>query len=50
MRSGIASGLTFTVAAGNQNRLAGSYSPGRVAGAITVGSTGRADRRSAFSN
>ncbi|ADI06805.1 secreted serine protease [Streptomyces bingchenggensis BCW-1] len=50
VRSGIASGLTFTVAAGNQDRSAGSYSPGRVAGAITVGSTGRDDRRSAFSN
>lgn len=50
VRSGIASGLTFTVAAGNQNSSAGSYSPGRVAGAITVGSTGPDDRRSAFSN
>ncbi|MGY0058287.1 S8 family peptidase [Streptomyces sp. LZ34] len=50
VRSGIASGLTFTVAAGNQNRSAGSYSPGRVADAITVGSAGRDDRRSAFSN
>ncbi|MFD8093075.1 S8 family peptidase [Streptomyces malaysiensis] len=50
VRTGIAAGLVFTVAAGNQDRPAGSFSPGRVAGALTVGSTDRADRRSGFSN
>ncbi|MET7900957.1 S8 family peptidase [Streptomyces sp. NPDC005355] len=50
VRTGIASGLTFTVAAGNENLPAGSFSPGRVREAITVGSTDRADRRSDFSN
>lgn len=50
VRSAIASGLIFTVAAGNQDRPAGAYSPGRVPGAVTVGATDRDDRRSAFSN
>jgi hypothetical protein len=50
IRAGVRAGLTFTVAAGNAGRSAGSYSPGRVPQAITVGSTDRADRRSAFSN
>ncbi|CAM5269177.1 Serine protease OS=Streptomyces antimycoticus OX=68175 GN=SANT12839_065150 PE=3 SV=1 [Streptomyces antimycoticus] len=35
---------------GNQDRPAASFSPGRVPGALTVGSTDRADRRSGFSN
>ncbi|MFD8457182.1 S8 family peptidase [Streptomyces antimycoticus] len=50
VRTGIAAGLVFTVAAGNQDRPAASFSPGRVPGALTVGSTDRADRRSGFSN
>ncbi|MEV6125621.1 S8 family serine peptidase [Streptomyces violaceusniger] len=50
VRTGIAAGLVFTVAAGNQDRPAASFSPGRVARALTVGSTDRADRRSGFSN
>jgi len=50
VRAGVRAGLTFTVAAGNAGRPAGSYSPGRVPEAITVGSTDRADRRSPFSN
>ncbi|MER7789074.1 S8 family peptidase [Streptomyces sp. NPDC097640] len=50
VRSGIASGLTFTVAAGNEDRSAGAYSPGRVEGAVTVGATDRDDRRAALSN
>lgn len=50
VRSGIASGLIFTVAAGNEDRSAGAYSPGRVAGAVTVGATDRDDRRAALSN
>lgn len=50
VRAGIAVGLTFTVAAGNQNGPADSFSPGRVPQALTVGSTDRADRRSDFSN
>ncbi|MEU8870918.1 S8 family peptidase [Streptomyces javensis] len=50
VRAGIAAGLVFTVAAGNQDRPAASFSPGRVPGALTVGATDRADRRSGFSN
>ncbi|MFF7653648.1 S8 family peptidase [Streptomyces sp. NPDC007983] len=50
VRAGIRAGLTFTVAAGNADRPAGSFSPGRVEQAITVGATDRADRRSPFSN
>ncbi|MFE1933154.1 S8 family serine peptidase [Streptomyces sp. NPDC059474] len=50
VRTGIAAGLVFTVAAGNQDRPAAAFSPGRVAPALTVGSTDRADRRSGFSN
>ncbi|MGW4080913.1 S8 family peptidase [Streptomyces asiaticus] len=50
VRAGIAAGLVFTVAAGNQDRPAASFSPGRVPGALTVGATDRADQRSGFSN
>ncbi|QKV92473.1 S8 family peptidase [Streptomyces sp. NA02950] len=50
VRTGIASGLTFTVAAGNEGLSAGSSSPGRVREAITVGATDRFDRRPRFSN
>ncbi|MGW5450299.1 S8 family peptidase [Streptomyces asiaticus] len=50
VRAGIAAGLVFTVAAGNQDRPAAAFSPGRVPGALTVGATDRADRRSGFSN
>ncbi|MFI0814268.1 S8 family peptidase [Streptomyces sp. NPDC021098] len=50
VRAGVRAGLTFTVAAGNADRPAGAYSPGRVPQAITVGATDRADRRDPFSN
>ncbi|MCO8307632.1 MULTISPECIES: S8 family peptidase [Streptomyces] len=50
VRAGTAAGLVFTVAAGNQDRPAADFSPGRVRQALTVGATDRADRRSGFSN
>ena len=50
VRSSIASGVTYAVAAGNSNANAGKTSPSRVAEAITVGSTTRTDARSSFSN
>lgn len=50
IRAGVRAGLTFTVAAGNADRSADRFSPGRVPQAITVGATDRADRRSPFSN
>jgi subtilisin family serine protease len=43
--SSIASGVTFVVAAGNSNANACSYSPARVAAAITVGATTSSDSR-----
>ena len=46
----IAKGVTFVVAAGNSDDNACNYSPARVAGAITVGATGKFDSRSTFSN
>ncbi|HEY1179068.1 MAG TPA: S8 family serine peptidase, partial [Phytomonospora sp.] len=46
----IASGVTYGVAAGNDNANACNYSPARVANAITVGSTTNTDARSSFSN
>jgi subtilisin family serine protease len=50
VRASIASGVTYTVAAGNDGRGAGLYSPGRVEQAITVGATDRRDAKPAFSN
>ncbi|MGW0827676.1 S8 family peptidase [Streptomyces sp. NPDC002845] len=50
VRNSIASGVTFTVAAGNDGLLAGLYSPARVGQAITVGATDRKDARAGFSN
>ncbi|MBA2949829.1 S8 family peptidase [Streptomyces himalayensis] len=46
----IASGITYAVAAGNENTNASSSSPARVASAITVASSTSADARSSFSN
>ena len=46
----VADGITVVVAAGNSNADACSYSPARAPSAITVGSTGRTDTRSYFSN
>ncbi|MFJ4281020.1 S8 family peptidase [Streptomyces massasporeus] len=50
VRASIASGVTYTVAAGNDGRPAGLYSPGGVRQALTVGATDRGDTKPAFSN
>ncbi|WP_226967075.1 S8 family peptidase [Streptomyces phaeolivaceus] len=50
VRNSIASGVTFTVAAGNDGIAAGLSSPARVKQAITVGATDRKDVRAPFSN
>jgi len=50
VRNSIASGVTYTVAAGNDGLQAGLYSPADVKEAITVGATDRNDARAAFSN
>ena len=46
----IAAGVTFAVAAGNENQNACNVSPARAPNAITVGSTTNTDARSSFSN
>jgi len=43
-------GVTYAIAAGNENQNACNTSPARVASAITVGSTTTSDARSSFSN
>ncbi|MDT9701046.1 S8 family peptidase [Streptomyces sp. P17] len=50
VRNSIASGVTYTVAAGNDGLPAGLYSPASVSSAITVGATDRKDARASFSN
>ncbi|MCG7562408.1 MULTISPECIES: S8 family serine peptidase [Pseudoalteromonas] len=50
VNAAVASGVTFVVAAGNDNSDACNYSPARAADAITVGSTTSSDGRSSFSN
>ncbi|WP_329493405.1 S8 family peptidase [Kitasatospora herbaricolor] len=50
VRNSIASGLTYTVAAGNDGVDASQHSPARVPTAITVGATASDDRVSWFSN
>jgi len=50
VRRSIAAGVTYAVAAGNNNRNACNYSPARVAEALTAGATTAADVRSSFSN
>ncbi|WRZ90471.1 S8 family peptidase [Streptomyces sp. NBC_01007] len=50
VRNSIASGVTYTVAAGNAGLPASLYSPARVAQALTVGASDRADTRAGFSN
>ncbi|WP_043687564.1 S8 family peptidase [Streptomyces xylophagus] len=50
VRNSIASGVTYTVAAGNDGLPAGLYSPADVKEAITVGATDRNDARASFSN
>jgi subtilisin family serine protease len=46
----ISDGVTYAIAAGNDNVDACTTSPARVASAITVGSTTTSDARSSFSN
>jgi len=46
----IAGGVTYSIAAGNDNANACNTSPARVATAITVGATTNTDARSSFSN
>jgi subtilisin family serine protease len=46
----IASGVSYSVAAGNANANACNSSPSRVAAAITVGATTQTDARASFSN
>lgn len=50
VRASIASGVTYALAAGNENADACNGSPGRTAEAVTVGSTTSSDARSSFSN
>lgn len=50
VRGAIEEGVTFVVAAGNDDADACNGSPNRVAEAVTVGSTDRNDERSSFSN
>ncbi|MCP9974866.1 S8 family peptidase [Streptomyces somaliensis] len=50
VRNSVAAGITYAVAAGNDNKDASTSSPARVPEAITVGSTTNTDARSSFSN
>ncbi|MCT7351079.1 S8 family peptidase [Streptomyces sp. 15-116A] len=50
VRTSIASGVTYTVAAGNEGMPAALYSPASVKQAITVGASDRQDKKPAFSN
>ena len=47
---GVADGIVFVVAAGNNNRDACGYSPASESSAITVGAIGSTDVRASFSN
>lgn len=46
----ISKGITYVVAAGNENQDACNVSPARIKAAITVGATDRYDNRASFSN
>jgi subtilisin family serine protease/regulation of enolase protein 1 (concanavalin A-like superfamily) len=50
VRRSIAAGVTYVLAAGNENLDVSSYSPARTAEAITVGATDDTDVRASFSN
>lgn len=50
VRNSIAAGVTYALAAGNENQNACNSSPARTAEAITVGATTSADARASYSN
>lgn len=50
VRKSIASGVTYSIAAGNSGALAQNYSPARVPEALTVGASTRTDARAGYSN
>ncbi|WNV87348.1 S8 family serine peptidase [Umezawaea sp. Da 62-37] len=50
VRNSIASGVTYAIASGNSNANACSFSPARVAEAITVNASDISDNRASFSN
>lgn len=50
INSAVNSGVSFMLAAGNENQDACNVSPARVANGVTVGSTTSSDQRSSFSN
>ncbi|MET9479537.1 S8 family peptidase [Streptomyces sp. NPDC006638] len=50
VKNSIASGVTYSIAAGNAGAPAANYSPARVPTALTVGATTRTDARASYSN
>ena len=50
VKTSVASGVTYAVAAGNDNKDACRYSPARASTAITVGATASTDGRASYSN
>ncbi|HLA95062.1 MAG TPA: S8 family serine peptidase [Pyrinomonadaceae bacterium] len=50
IQNAVSAGVTFVVAAGNNNMDACNYSPGRTPAAITVGATYTADDKAGYSN
>ncbi|MEM6285591.1 MAG: S8 family peptidase [Bacteroidota bacterium] len=50
VRNAVADGITFAVAAGNENQNACNVSPAREGSALTVGASDSGDRRASFSN
>lgn len=50
IQNSINAGVTYVVAAGNNNRNACNYSPARVAAALTIGATTSSDARASYSN
>lgn len=50
VNNSIAAGVTYAVAAGNDNANARNYSPASLSGAITVGATTSTDARASYSN
>jgi subtilisin family serine protease len=50
VRKSVAAGITYALAAGNDNKDACTTSPARTAEAITVGATTNTDARASFSN